>query len=112
MFRRCLPVWVILSIVAGPSARAQMPFATNLIPARTSLERLGLERQWFIVVPLVETERLLRISRTEGPGVRPDELRQAARLRCRDRPSALDGRAGEQVRDSPGESPPTRGPSS
>ena len=29
------------------------------------LERLGLERQWFAVVPLVETERLLRISRTQ-----------------------------------------------
>jgi outer membrane protein assembly factor BamB len=65
MFRRFLPVWVILSSIAGPSARAQMPFATNLVPARTSLERLGLERHWFVVVPMVETERLLRISRTE-----------------------------------------------
>ena len=65
MFRRFLPVWVILLVVAGPSARAQMPFPTTLIPARTSLERLGLERQWFVVVPLVETERLLRISRTD-----------------------------------------------
>ncbi len=65
MFRRLLPVWVFLSIVAGPSAQAQMPFPTNLIPSRASLERLGLERQWFIVVPLVETERLLRISRTD-----------------------------------------------
>jgi outer membrane protein assembly factor BamB len=66
MFRRVLPVWVILSIIAGSSARAQMPFPTNLVPARTSLERLGLERQWFIVVPLMETERLLRISRTDN----------------------------------------------
>ncbi len=65
MFRRFLPVWVVLLSIAGPSAWAQRPFAANLIPSRTSLERLGLERQWFVVVPLVETERLLRISRTD-----------------------------------------------
>jgi outer membrane protein assembly factor BamB len=65
MFRRSLPVWVILSIVAGPSARAQMPFPRDLIPGRAALERLGLERQWYAVVPLVETERVLRISRTQ-----------------------------------------------
>ncbi len=66
MLRRSLPLWVFLSIIACPSARAQMPFPTNLMPSRTSLERLGLERQFFVVVPLVETERLLRISRTES----------------------------------------------
>ncbi len=66
MLRRLLPLWVFLSIIACPSARAQMPFPTNLLPSRTALERLGLERQFFVVVPLVETERLLRISRTEN----------------------------------------------
>ena len=66
MFRRLIPVWVFLSIIAVPSARAQMPFPTTLVPSRTSLERLGLERQWFIVVPLLETERLLRINRAES----------------------------------------------
>jgi outer membrane protein assembly factor BamB len=65
MFRRVLPIGVVLSIIAGSSARAQSPFPANLIPSRTALERLGLERQWFVVVPLVETERLLRISRTD-----------------------------------------------
>ncbi len=65
MFRRLLPVWVFLSIIAAPSARAQMPFPNTLVPGRASLERLGLERQWFIVVPLMETERLLRINRAE-----------------------------------------------
>ncbi|HZW30582.1 MAG TPA: PQQ-binding-like beta-propeller repeat protein [Isosphaeraceae bacterium] len=64
MCRRFLPVGVLLTIVAGSSARAQMPFPRDLLPTRTSLERLGLERQWYNVVPLVETERLLRISRT------------------------------------------------
>jgi outer membrane protein assembly factor BamB len=67
MFRQLGPVWVIVvTILAGVPARAQMPFPTNLVPARTTLERLGLERQWFGVIPLVETERLLRISLAEG----------------------------------------------
>ena len=67
MFRRLGPVWVIVgTILAGGSARAQMPFPNDLVPARTTLERLGLERQWFGVIPLVETERLLRISLAEG----------------------------------------------
>jgi outer membrane protein assembly factor BamB len=35
------------------------------IPGRAPLERLGLERYWYVVVPLVETERLLRISRAQ-----------------------------------------------
>jgi outer membrane protein assembly factor BamB len=65
MFRRSLAVWILLSIVAGSSARAQMPFPRDLIPNRATLGRLGLERQWFAVVPLVETERLFRISRAQ-----------------------------------------------
>ncbi|MGO9465498.1 MAG: PQQ-binding-like beta-propeller repeat protein [Isosphaeraceae bacterium] len=67
MFRRLVPVWFILgTILAGGSARAQMPFPVDLLPTRTSLERLGLERQWYGVVPLTETERVLKISLTEG----------------------------------------------
>jgi outer membrane protein assembly factor BamB len=67
MFRRLLPVWVIVcTLAAGASARAQMPFPVDLVPARASLERLGLERQWFGVVPLTETERVLRISMADG----------------------------------------------
>jgi outer membrane protein assembly factor BamB len=67
MFRRLGPLWVIvITILAGGTARAQMPFPNNLVPTRTSLERLGLERQWFGVIPSVETERLLRISIAEG----------------------------------------------
>jgi outer membrane protein assembly factor BamB len=65
MFRRLAPVWVIVStIVAGGSARGQMPFPVDLVPRRTALERIGLERHWFAVIPLVETERLMRISLT------------------------------------------------
>jgi outer membrane protein assembly factor BamB len=63
MFRRLLTLWIfVIGILAGGSARAQMPFPVDLIPTRTALERLGLERQWFGVIPLVESERLLRIS--------------------------------------------------
>ena len=63
MFRRLVPLWVIVStILAGGSGHAQMPFPRDLIPKRTALERLGLERQWFGVIPLVETERLMRIT--------------------------------------------------
>jgi outer membrane protein assembly factor BamB len=43
-----------------------MPFPVDLLPTRTSLERLGLERQWYGVVPLTETERLLKISLSDG----------------------------------------------
>jgi outer membrane protein assembly factor BamB len=65
MTRRLAPVWALaLLTLAGPSVRAQNPFAHDLIPTRTSLGRLGLERQWTVVVPLRETERLLRISRS------------------------------------------------
>ena len=63
MFRRLVPLWVIVStITAGGWAHAQMPFPVNLVPTRTVLERLGLERQWFGVIPLVETERLMKIT--------------------------------------------------
>src|SRR3954466_3022435 len=62
---RSAPVWALaLLVLAGPSIRAQAPFASDLIPKRTSLARLGLERQWMAVVPLFENERLLRISRS------------------------------------------------
>ena len=63
MFRRMVPCWVfVIGILASGSARAQMPFPVDLVPTRTALERLGLERQWFGVIPLVESERLMRIS--------------------------------------------------
>jgi outer membrane protein assembly factor BamB len=63
MFRRL----VLLGLLVGTFmpvglARAQMPFPARLIPTRAALERLGLERQWFGVIPLIETERLLKIS--------------------------------------------------
>jgi outer membrane protein assembly factor BamB len=63
MFRRLVPIWVILSVItAGSRAHAQMPFPKGLVPSRPSLERLGLERQWFGIVPIVETERVMKIT--------------------------------------------------
>jgi len=63
MFRRLLSVgFIVGTLMTGESARAQMPFPVKLIPSRSALERLGLERQWWGVIPLVETERLLKIS--------------------------------------------------
>jgi outer membrane protein assembly factor BamB len=43
-----------------------MPFPHDLLPTRSALARVGLERQWFGVVPLVETERLLKITLAPG----------------------------------------------
>lgn len=48
--------------MAGGLAHAQMPFPVDLVPTRTALGRLGLERQWFGIVPLAETERLMKIT--------------------------------------------------
>jgi outer membrane protein assembly factor BamB len=63
MFRRPLTYAVVIAtLTAGGLARAQTAFPRNLIPGRAALERLGLERHWFAVVPFVETERLLKIT--------------------------------------------------
>jgi outer membrane protein assembly factor BamB len=50
--------------LVGPAARAQAPFSTDLVPKRSTLARVGLERQWTAVIPVYGTERLLRISRS------------------------------------------------
>jgi outer membrane protein assembly factor BamB len=66
MSRRHAPILALaLLSLAGPSAFAQNPFPKDLIPTRTALGRLGLERQWVAIVPLHENERVMRISRSE-----------------------------------------------
>ena len=63
MFRRLVLLWVFVStLMAGGVALAQMPFPVDIIPTRTALERLGLERQWYAVIPLNATERLMKIT--------------------------------------------------
>jgi outer membrane protein assembly factor BamB len=72
MFRRLVSACVMVgTILVGGTVKAQRPFPSNIVPRRTSLDRLGLERHWFGVVPLVETERLLNIS--IAPKVKPDD---------------------------------------
>jgi outer membrane protein assembly factor BamB len=72
MFRRLVSACVMVgTILVGGTVKAQRPFPVNIVPRRTSLDRLGLERHWFAVVPLVETERLLKIS--VAPKVKPDD---------------------------------------
>jgi outer membrane protein assembly factor BamB len=63
MFGRLGSVWLIAAtILAGGAAKAQMPFPSDLVPSRSALARVGLERHWFTVIPLVEVERVLRVS--------------------------------------------------
>lgn len=63
MSRRIAQVWVLgLLMAVVPSVRAQIPFTQNLVPNRTALGRLGLERHWTGVVPLQGPERVLQLS--------------------------------------------------
>ena len=68
MSRRLLVAWALVPVL-GVSARAQVPFHRATIPTRTALGRVGLERQWSVVVPLQPgTERVIRISHA-GNGI-------------------------------------------
>jgi outer membrane protein assembly factor BamB len=64
MCRRIILACVTL-VLWGAAARAQVPFTQDLLPTRTALARLGLERQWMAVVPLDGDERVLSISLSE-----------------------------------------------
>ena len=65
MSRRLVLVLAPLLLgMAGPWVKAQTVASQNQIPSRTSLARLGLERNWMIVVPLGGSEKVLRISRS------------------------------------------------
>jgi outer membrane protein assembly factor BamB len=61
MARRSALAWVV-AILAATTARGQIPYSPDLIPTRTALGRLGLERHWMGYVPLTGTERVLSIS--------------------------------------------------
>jgi outer membrane protein assembly factor BamB len=61
MSRRLLAVLALLAF-AGSPLRAQVPFASDLLPKREALSRLGLERQWKGVVPLVGNDRVMLLS--------------------------------------------------
>jgi outer membrane protein assembly factor BamB len=61
MARRYAVAWVA-AILAVTTARAQIPYSKDLIPTRTALARLGLERHWMGYVPIVGAEHVLTIS--------------------------------------------------
>src|SRR4051794_282991 len=62
MTRRILLAWSLVPLM-GLSAQAQNPYSRTLVPSRTALGRLGLERHWFASVPLqAGTERVLSIN--------------------------------------------------
>jgi len=66
MPRRLALVWALLIFgLSGPPVRSQSLVPRDIIPTRTSLSRLGLERQWMTSIPLSATERVLEISRSE-----------------------------------------------
>lgn len=62
--RLALVLAPLLLSMAGPWVQAQTAATKSQIPSRTSLARLGLERNWMIVVPLSGSEQVLRISRS------------------------------------------------
>jgi outer membrane protein assembly factor BamB len=67
--RRRLPLaWALalVALAAGPVA-AQVPFARNLLPTRSALGRVGLERNWYAAIPLGSgNERVLDLSIDKG----------------------------------------------
>jgi outer membrane protein assembly factor BamB len=65
MVRRITSAWV-LAILAVTPAWAQIPISRDLVPNRTAMARLGLERNWMALVPVVGSERLLSISLAEN----------------------------------------------
>jgi len=60
MLRRLSLACMLLVLASGP-ARAQAPYGQHLLPTRSALARVGLERHWMAAVPLAQTERLLAI---------------------------------------------------
>lgn len=65
MSRRIVLSWVFLALM-GTSVCAQIPISRDLLPTRTALGRLGLERHWMAAVPMEPTEKLLEISMADN----------------------------------------------
>jgi hypothetical protein len=60
--RRLLLAWMLLTPLAWP-ASGQALYPGNVLPSRTALARLGLERAWYTAVPLGGgTEPIIQIS--------------------------------------------------
>jgi outer membrane protein assembly factor BamB len=61
MTRRVLMSCVVLALTVT-TARAEIPYSRDLLPTRSALARVGLERHWMAVVPLHTTERVIELS--------------------------------------------------
>jgi len=61
--RPALALALTLLCWAGPPSHAQSPLTGGVVPSRTALSRLGLERQWITMAPVAGSERVLRVSR-------------------------------------------------
>ncbi|WP_406693584.1 PQQ-binding-like beta-propeller repeat protein [Singulisphaera sp. Ch08] len=61
MSRRIVLSCVFLALM-GTTVRAQIPISRDLLPTRTALGRVGLERHWMAAVPMEPTEKLIEIS--------------------------------------------------
>lgn len=65
MSRRIALSWVVLTLM-GTTVCAQIPISRDLLPTRTALGRVGLERNWMAAVPMEPTEKLLEISMADN----------------------------------------------
>ncbi len=68
MTRRFLPACLLLLIglATAPACRAQTAFPREVVPPRSALERLGLQRAWFAAIPLgTPRERVIVVSMAE-----------------------------------------------
>ena len=65
MFRRLALVCLVLTLATG-TARAQVSFGSNAIPARRALARVNLDLQFHTVVPLQGAEKLVELSIDDG----------------------------------------------
>ncbi|SIO18585.1 Outer membrane protein assembly factor BamB, contains PQQ-like beta-propeller repeat [Singulisphaera sp. GP187] len=65
MSRRIVLSCIFLALM-GTTVRAQIPISRDLLPTRTALGRVGLERNWMAAVPMEPTEKLLEISMADN----------------------------------------------
>jgi outer membrane protein assembly factor BamB len=63
--RTVLACTVLISALGSSAVRAQIPYPSDLVPTRSALSRLGLERAWMAIVPLVADERVKLISHAD-----------------------------------------------
>jgi outer membrane protein assembly factor BamB len=63
---RRLALATLAILLALGTARAQVPYGTDAIPARRALARINLDLQYTTVVPLAGAEKLIQMSIDEG----------------------------------------------